>query len=262
MSLSYLMKGLKIIDESNIKEPDSMQFIAKTKLNVSALYSELHRFKEAIEYAEDCLSTLQEELKIRLSQKNFKLLQGKEKTKVEMMVVTYVIAFYNIGVAEESLHNRESMREAFRNAVSIGMTFLSPDNEVLISAQNALEEARNSQKNSIVPRTTRSSIKFSPEMILEKTSGTKSERLSVAIAGSEMRLLKSRQSITKTTENVKSGRYYSDTQLKKIQQKLDEGSKLNFLSADQYFYQEISKLMNIGSDIKYLRPLTTSGAMS
>ena len=262
MALSYLMKGLKIIDESKIEEPDSMQFVAKTKLNVSALYSELHRFKEAIEFSEDCLSTLQTELKRRFAHKEFKLLEGKEKKKAEDMIVTYVIAFYNIGVAEEMLNNKESMKEAFRNAVTIGSNFLNPENDVLISAKKALADSVASKTKASSPRTSRNSIKISPEMIVENLNKTKSDKLCITIANSDMRLLKSRASVPKIYEKAKPGRYYSDLQLKKIQQKLEDDTKMHFVSADQYFYREISRLMNIGSDIKYLRPLTTSAAMT
>ena len=259
MALSYLMKGLKIIDESNITEPDSMQFVAKTKLNVSALYSELHRFEDAIQFAEEALGTLQAELRLRLGNKDFRHLEGKERQKAKDMILTYVIAFYNIGAAEETLHNKEAMREAYRNAVNIGSNFLDPDDELLLTAKRALIDSMGTKSKTCFPRTSRDSIRISPEMLLDIPHKSKSPGFSATVP-SEIKLFKTRKSLVKNVEQHKPGRYYSDAKLKKIQQKMEDDAKLHFVSADQYFYREISKMMNIGSDIHYLRPLTTSEA--
>lgn len=260
MALSYLMRGLKVIDESSIEEPDSMQFVAKTKLNVSALYSELHRFQDAIKYAEDCLTTLQSELILRLGNKDFKSLEGKEKRKAHDMITTYVISFYNIGVAEEKLNNKEAMKDAYRNAVSIGANFLDSDNEILMTAKKALLDSVGLRSRESFAKSARGSIRIAPEQILDFMAKPKSLHLNLAAPASELKLQKFKKPVA--PEVHKPGRYYSDSKLKKIQQKLEDDEKLHFVSADQYFYREISKMMNIGADVKFLKPLTTSAAMT
>ena len=74
MTLNYLLKGLKLIKENEINEPDSYNYIAKTQLNLSSLYSEFRRYNDAISNAEDSLVTLQKEMKLRFSTKEFKSL--------------------------------------------------------------------------------------------------------------------------------------------------------------------------------------------
>ena len=255
MALSYLMKGLKTIDEQEIVNPDSLQFVAKTKLNVSALYSELHRFDDAIKYAEDTLHSLQTELRKRLENKNFKNLEGKEKRKVEDMITTYVISFYNIGVAEEKLNHKDNMIEAFKNAVNIGSPFLNESNEALVLAKKALKDS--------LGTTFENPFKINEDINEEKQIlRPKPVKLFLSSQSSEKKIPSPRLSLPKNPLRPSTGRYYSEAQLKKIQEKIEYESKLHFISADQYFYKEISKLMNIGSDIKYLRPLTTSAAMT
>jgi hypothetical protein len=259
MALSYLMKGLQMIDESEISDPDSFQFVAKTKLNVSALYSELHRFQDAIQYAEDCLSSLQLELRVRLGTQDYKSLQGKEKRKAEDMITTYVIAFYNIGVAQEMLNNQDNMRIAFKNAVNIGINFLDPNNEILITAKKALSESMGFKSKTLITR--KETIRISPEKLIDRHKA-KAVNLPLSVPSSEAKIIRKSSSANLKRNFNNTGRYYNEARLKKIQEKLEYNEKLHFISADQYFYKEISKLMDIGSDIKYLRPLTTSGAMT
>lgn len=261
MTLSYLMKGIKLIDETEIKEADSYEYVAKTKLNVSALYSELRRYEDAVFHAEDCLKTLQYEFKIRLGNKEFNNLEHKEKKKAENMFITYVIAFYNIGVAEEYLGHKESMYQAFKNSVEIGTNFLSADNEYLVSAKKALIEAQAYKSKSSTPLLTRSSIRISPEQLAQKIKQHTKNKYSLTIHKAEKKTIKQESNKTKKEEK-RIGRYYSDAQLKKIQEKMETDEQMNFVSVDQYFYREISKLMNVKSDVQYLRPLTTSGAMN
>lgn len=254
LALSYLMKSFQIIDEREIIEAGSFQCVAKTKLNVSALYSELHRYEDAIKFAEDSLTTLQSELKLRFSAKSFKNMEGKEKKHAEDMITTYVIAFYNIGVAEEHLGHREQMREAFKNAVNIGTNFLDLGNEVLITAKKALTECSGSQSN-ITLLTSRRSIKIPPDMLSERFLKPRPISAVSSLPISERKFLRPKDFMRKNKDLSIPGRYYSEAKLKKIQQRIEDATKLNFISADEYFYKEISKTMNVASDIKYLKPM-------
>lgn len=261
MALSYLMKGLQIIDEREIIEAESFQYVAKTKLNVSALYSELHRYEDAIRLAEDSLITLQSELKIRFAAKDFKNMEGKEKKRSEDMIITYVIAFFNIGVAEEYIGHRDQMREAFKNAVNIGTSFLDPSNEVLQAAKKALSECSTGKNSTITPLTSRNSIRIPPEMLSERSIKNKISKIPSPLPTSDHKFLKPRNLLSKNHEQHIPGRYYSQAKLQKIQLRINDNDKLHFISADQYFYKEISKMMNIQGDIKYLKPLDTKGVM-
>jgi tetratricopeptide (TPR) repeat protein len=262
MALSYLMKGLQIIDENDIIEADSLQFVAKTKLNVSALYSELHRYEDAINFAEECLKTLQNEFKTRLNAKDFQSLEPKEKKKAETMITTYVIAFYNIGAAEEFLNNREGMLQAFRNAVNIGTPFLNPSNEILVKVKKALMEGQSIKSKTLSFSTIRASIDENAE-VRPKLKKHFRGKFSLPFGSLDKMSAKLPDDHKKQTEEVKKpGRYYSDAKLKKLCEKLEMKEGMNFVSADQFFYREISKLMNISNDCKFLRPLTTSAAMS
>ncbi|OMJ85612.1 hypothetical protein SteCoe_13026 [Stentor coeruleus] len=254
LALSYLMKGFQIIDEKEIIEADSFQYVAKTKLNVSALYSELHRYQDAIKFAEDSLATLQAELRLRFSAKNFKNMEGKEKKHAEDMITTYVIAFYNIGVAEEHLGHRDQMCEAFKNAVNIGTNFLDLANEALNTARKALAECSGPQNNFTL-LTSRRSIKILPDMLSDRFAKQRPISASSHLPISERKFLRPKDLISKNKDLSMPGRYYSEAKLKKIQQRIEDAAKLNFISADEYFYKEISRTMNIASDIKFLKPM-------
>ena len=57
------------------------------------------------------------------------------------MGVNYVVSFYNIGIAQESMGNKKEAVEAYRNAVKIGLRFLPSDHEILALAKTALQES-------------------------------------------------------------------------------------------------------------------------
>ena len=48
MALGYLMKAKKIISKMKLVEPDTIHISAQTVLNISSLYTELRRYKEAV----------------------------------------------------------------------------------------------------------------------------------------------------------------------------------------------------------------------
>ena len=211
------------------------------------------------------MKTLQNEFKARLSGKEFNDLDEKDKKKAENMISTYVIAFYNIGVAEEYLNNREGMLQAFRNAVNIGTPFLDSSNEILISARKVLMEGQSIKSKSLALSTYVSPVDSSRDNISKTKSKTKKRfegKFSLSFGSLDKKFGVYEEKEKKKEEVKKPGRYYSDAKLKKLSERLDHKEGMNFVSADQYFYREISKLMNVSSDCKHLRPLTTSAAMS
>ena len=63
MALNYLMRAGQLTKTLSL-DPDTLEYAAKTRLNTSALYAELRRFREAVDHAEQCLTILQAELNV------------------------------------------------------------------------------------------------------------------------------------------------------------------------------------------------------
>lgn len=275
MSLSYLMRGLKVIDKFPALHPDSLQLIAKTRLNTSTLYSELRRYKEAIKHAEESLATLQVEMKIRLDGKTVSKLSKRDKAKVKLMITTYVIAFYTIGLAEEANNKRQAMLEAYNNALKIGSQFLADDNEVLKALKKTLDEAiligdqacENKPKRYIPQKELKIHLVEQFDTKIEPFEYKSTPQPQDSMKNIEIEHLNSKISLpnlnlSPETEIKRPGRYYSDEQLRKLQKKLTIDSQHKFVSADDFFYSKISKTLNVKSDIRYLRPLTSKGAIN
>lgn len=274
LALNYLMKALKLINETIITHCDSLQFAAKTKLNVSALYSELRRYDSAVLYAEQTLKILQEELKLRLRDKTFQDMNKREKKKIRIMAVTYVIAFYNIGVSEQARGNHPQTIDAFENAVQIGEQFLTRDHEVLTLCRKALAECKmNAYSLPISPIEANSDCKTEQEeeevISDEETTQQDTQIDRVRSKTSLFGQLRSKETFinseeTPKSENVKvevemptlkiKDRYYSEKELIKLQMQFNTDAKQNFISVDNYFYTKLSKQLNVSRDVKYMRP--------
>jgi len=140
-ALGYLTKALKLINPKRRFKNDMLQLIAKTKLNISSIFLQLNRINEAVDYAEQSLVTLQTELKRRVAKTDYWSMKTKDKVKFKVMIRSFVVAFYNIGIAEEVSENLPKMLEAYQNAVMVGDQFLSQSDNVLELARKALEEA-------------------------------------------------------------------------------------------------------------------------
>jgi tetratricopeptide (TPR) repeat protein len=268
LALQYLMKALKLINETMITSCDSLQTAAKTKLNLSALYSELRRYDSAVMYAEQSLIVLQEELKLRLRDKTFQQMTKREKKKMRTMAVTYVIAFYNIGVSEDSRGNYIQSIDAFQNAVQIGDQFLPHDHEVLALCRKTLSESKmNAYTLPISPIEPRSEQKSVKEEVItdEETIQIQSRVEKVSPQTSILKEFKAKESlIAKEEEEINieieipkpkmKDRYYSEKELNKLQMMFNTDVKQNFISVDKYFYSKLSKQLNVSRDVRYMRP--------
>lgn len=245
LALNYFAKAIGIVMNRELKDPDSYQLLAKTKLNLSILYMELHKYTDSIKTSDECLQILQEEYVMRA---------GGSGKKVNDMISTYVLAFYGIYLVHEALGNVKDMREALEKAVEIGETHLDSNNCVFSTVQNALFdlEQKNSGRISVDFQSNRrkSSILAAPEL------KRRISQLSLSVPSSDLRdflngPVKSPELLTTNSSN----RYYSASELLKKIERIDKGNKLNFLSADDYFFKEISKVIDIKSDFKYLKPM-------
>ncbi|CAG9323926.1 unnamed protein product [Blepharisma stoltei] len=270
-ALSYLIRAVKFYEDHNVSSPESLQIAAKTMLNMSAIYSEIHKFKKARAIAEKSLFILQDELKQRLENRSLEQLSEFEKKKVENLIKTYIIAFYDIGVAEESLGNLKSAVKAYRNAVSIGKQFIAKNDETLVIAQEALVDASSklSEKSldkKIKPMTSKeftrilknhkrnisSETEYQKSLSELKLSLDKPADQPLSPALSEIGL----SPIHMKDEPKKPERYYSDEQLRLYQKKLNQRSN-RFISADEYFFSKLSKAFEVKTD--KIRPYSAAG---
>lgn len=254
MALNYLMKALRLLDDiPNSPSPDTLQYSAKTRLNISALYADLHSYPEAIFHSEQCLSTLQEELNLRLNGRLLENLSAAEKEKFEIMITTYVVAFYNIGVAEEAMGQGGNAAKAYRNAVKIGAKFLSPGSQELMLARAALkmppEQVQSARSLRAIP---------AEEYRMMLITQLRDLGDSTPVDESQP-LVTQAETMTRTTNKSSTKepfKYYSPERLASLHSRLTKGEKVEFVSADDYFLSRITSNMNVASDIKYMRPLS------
>ena len=243
MALNYLMRASKVVEVVGVQcSPDTLEFCAKTRLNTSALYSDLRSYRDAILHAEQCLATLQQELNARLNGRQLDELSVKEKTKFETMITTYVVAFYNIGVAEEAMGQMTEAVQAFRNAVSIGAKFLPADNSELATAQAAL--------------------KSTPQMAGRDTKVLDSEEYRLMLETQLQQLDVPEQPtppFARTQEAVSTKepfKYYTPERLQTLHSRLCKGAKAEFVSADKFFLSKITAALDVSRDVKHMRPLS------
>lgn len=239
-ALGYLNKALNIVPESHLKDPDSYELLAKTKLNISGLYSDLNGNSESIAFSEKCLETLQKELFIRSAQGKYSSLSVIDKSKFDEMVTTYILAFYTIAVSQEKLKRSHLAKKALLNAWEIGSKYLDQSNHTLYTIKKALTNNENPISNKLI----NNFISNDP------SAAKRNSRLSLSIPVIDNKLDDPKQ---QTHEIKTPGKYYSDQELRSKNKKLQECTKLKFISADKYFFQEISKAINVQSDIKHLK---------
>lgn len=247
MSLNYLMKALRLLDDLPVSpSPDTLQYTAKTLLNTSALYADLHRYSEAISYSEQCLATLQKELNLRLNGRLLEHLSAKEREKFETMITTYVVAFYNIGVSEEALGQAENALKAYKNAVKIGGKFLPSGSPELVLAKKALKMQPESGRP---PQDTHpiSSDEYRSLLLTQLNDlGPLSTR--EAPTASEIPF--------NSTSSNEPFKYYSPTRLQELHERLKKGEKVEFVSADDYFMKKITSNLKVEKDVRHMRPLS------
>jgi tetratricopeptide (TPR) repeat protein len=253
MALNYLMKALRLLEDvPDTPSPDTLQYSAKTRLNISALYADLHSYPEAITHSEHCLSTLQQELNLRLNGRLLENLSATEKEKFETMITTYVVAFYNIGVSEEAMGQGGNAAKAYRNAVKIGAKFLPPGSQELMLARAALkmppEQVQSARSLRAIP-----AEEYRMMLITQLRDLGDSSPIDQS-----QPLVTQMETMTGTTSKSTKEpfKYYSPERLASLHARLTKGEKVEFVSADDYFMSRITSNMNVASDIKYMRPLS------
>ena len=260
LALSYFEKALCLCKEFILKDPDSYDLLAKTHLNISILYSELHKYDVSINSSNHCLEILQTELKLRSAKGKFIKMCETDQKKFKDMISTYVLAFYSIALANEAQHHINAMKTALQNAVDIGSKYLDSSNQIYLTVIRALAESDKKKalhKSAIDPALDES--KNSNNSQSEFYSKPRIFQLSLSVPTSEINLSHHEKAFSPNPSEKKiPGRYYSNSELEKKVNSIKEVKSLNFISADTYFFKEISKGMDVSSDFKYMKPLDSN----
>lgn len=257
MALNYLTRCLQFTENYPMKEPDSYELIAKTYLNISSLYSDLFKYHEALKYAKACLETLQCELKCRPADYEFEKMMDEEQSKFRDMIGTYVLGFYNIAIAEEGLGKRGEMKEALVKAKDIGGKYLPGDSEIMSMVNKALNEVENAGQKIYFDNGVEEG-----EIIKRKNSiKVRLSQINLATRTTDFKIYQNTPQLKHSLSEVKlPGRYYTNSELQHKQHLIEKQQKLNFISADQFFFQEISKAINVKTDMKHLTLRTPNEA--
>jgi tetratricopeptide (TPR) repeat protein len=228
-ALSYLMKATKRIQGlGEYRSPGLLGLCAKTQLNISALYAELRRYPETIAYAEQCLGTLQEELRKRLTGRPLEDLSAKEQAHTEDLMRTYVAAFYNIGKAQEAMGHSNLSLQAYSNALAIGTKFLPKDSNEIRAVSKALS----------------------------KSNGKSSEDTGTALT-ERVRSASPRRRKQINPLLTQREKYYSQERLTDLHKRLHEGTAgLKLVTADEFFMKKITAKLDVSRDAPHLRSLS------
>ncbi|OMJ65637.1 hypothetical protein SteCoe_37866 [Stentor coeruleus] len=257
MALNYLTRCLQFSENYPMKEPDSYELIAKTYLNISSLYSDLFKYHEALKYAKACLEALQFELKCRPVDCEFEKMMDEEQSKFKDMIGTYVLGFYNIAIAEEGLGKRNEMKEALIKAKEIGGKYLLGDSEIMSMVNKTLSEVENAGQKLYFDNGVEEG-----EIVKRKNSiKVRLSQINLATRTTDFKIYQNTPQLKHSFSEVKlPGRYYTNSELQHKQLLLEKQQKLNFISADQFFFQEISKAINVKTDMKHLSLRTPNEA--
>lgn len=248
MGFDYFTRAALLLTSRKLTDPDSFQYLSKLRLIVSSTYLELQRYQESISFAESSLDALQSELKLRLKSTSFDQLAEPYKKKFIDMICTYVLSFYTISLAQDGLHQRHLSKQALINAIEIGSQYLDKDQILLSTVSSALNEITK-------PTIYKSTIDFQDPGSAKESFKVKRFLVCLTQPMSECQPLSDALILTPQNSNQKlPGRYYSSSQLSQKQRQIEDQSSFGFISADKYFFQEISKVINVQSDLKHLKP--------
>lgn len=262
-SQNYLIKSMGLYQRFDLKDPDSLQMTTATILNVATHYIKLKKFKKAISLAENSLLLLQKELQERLNNKSLNQLNLREKRKVSTLINTYMVAFYDIGVAQESLGRHRAALIAYQNGILIGHKFPSFQNleslNLLLEAIRDTKYAENpllkksksisSQEFAEILSAHRQNVAESNDLLKSQEFGFSGEEIYSPVAiESDFGLSPINRKVEYQPE-----RYYSNMQLKRAERKLQKKSS-EFVSADDYFFSKISKTFKMNPECARIKP--------
>ena len=237
LSLDYYLKCTSLIKGKTLSEALSFEMVSKSYLNMTSIYLQQKNFEHAVNSAQKALKYLQILIKTINNKPND---HGEiSKSKNSDCILGYVIAFYCIFIAEVGLNNHLKANEAIRNAVEVGKQFLYKNVEIYEMVLICSKISEN-QVNNL--KDFNSSIKYV-------------FHLSLINSFDSIRFLDPVKAHISQSEKKLPGRYYTRSELLQKQKFIEDQKHMNFISADDYFFQEISKSINIKSDLKHLNKI-------
>ena len=234
LCLDYCHKSASLIKGKILTEALTFEMVSKVHLNMTSIYLQQKNYELAVDTAQKSLKFLQMLIKTIQNRSNDG--GGIGKSKYSDCILGYVISFYCIFVAQVGLKEYFKAKEAISNAVEVGKQFLSC-NEEIYEMVLGFFQLFESQGNDI--KGISSSIKSVFHLCLSQSFDS-------------LKFLDPIKVHKCITEKRLPGRYYTRSELAYKQKFIDNQKHLNFISADEYFFQEISKSINMKSGIKHL----------
>ena len=226
LALEYCLKSTSLVKGKTLSEALSFEMISKVYLIMASIYLQIKNFDLAVDAAQNALKYLQILIKtIKRSNDSGEITKSKNSDGI----LGYVIAFYCIFIGEVGLNNLEKAKEAIINAVEVGKLFLSKNVEIYEMVLVCFQIIEN-QVNNL--KEFNSSIKFVFHLCLIQSFNS-------------IEFLDPIEAQSSQSEKKLPGRYYTRSELAQRQKFIKDQKHMNFISADQYFFQEISKSINI-----------------
>lgn len=210
-----------------------LQYLAKLNLNISSFMTELGNYKDCIRYAKEALKVLQINLKLKTN----------NKLEVSEIISAYTLAFLNIADAQEALGHKLMMKEALDKAVEVSAGLLNKENPVFVALNSRVQGEKD-------PKLT-ASMGIGGE---QHKKNLKTFHLDLEQATSCVRFNEKKNLMSPQSEPKVPGRYYTKNQLKLKEKLIETEHKPKFISADQFFFNEVSKVININGDEIHLKP--------
>jgi tetratricopeptide (TPR) repeat protein len=235
LSFDYFQKALFLVKNSNFTEGPSFEMLSKVHLNLSSIFLQLKNFEDSINSSEQSLKALQKAILTRKCEST-----SEDQEKHQDTILGYVISFYCISLGQSGKKQSLKAREAISKAVDVGKNFFDLKNEVYEMVLNKYKDLETPSNNVELGR-----IKSVFHLALDQPF-------------SSIKFLDPVKSQVAQSERKVPGRYYTRSQLAIKQKFLENHKNLNFISADEFFFQEISKSINIHSDLKHLKTTDSS----
>lgn len=239
-AMSSAIQAAKICIQSKFSSADGkfLTFVSKLRECEICLISE--KYEICIMSAQDVLKDVLEKLK-----------NTKKPKTLQRLGAIAINAFHKIGTCEEFKGNKPAAEQAYLNAESLQQQYLKNDylvedldNEVYslgkVHRRKSPVNTSHTERETVYDR-----LKIPTEAKgLSDLNGPKSSRVSTENEG---------RSLTEAKVNKIPGRYYSNQQLQRLTQLLNQNKDPIVLSSDHYFYAHIYKNLKMDADI-HLKP--------
>ncbi|OMJ76809.1 hypothetical protein SteCoe_23745 [Stentor coeruleus] len=243
-AMSSAIQAAKICSQNKFSSADGkfLTFVSKLRECELCLISEKYDM---------CIMSAQDVLKDVLK----KLKNTKKPKTLQRLGAIAINAFHKIGTCEEFKGNKLAAEQAYLNAESLQQQYMKNDylvedldNEVYslgkVHRRKSPVNTSHSERETVYDR-----LKIPIEIkSINDLNGPKSSKASIEHEG---------RSLTESRVHKIPGRYYSNQQLQRLTQLLNQNKDPIVLSSDHYFYAHIFKSLRMDTDI-HLKPETVT----